>query len=268
MKRYFILFLLPLSLICEAANLDQYFAYVEALKSSKGNWQEGEIEVVTDPKEIARIQEVQEQRLRKKGMSEKEIAECSKIGVVSEDQYWILLRDAVYFPKGNPGTYNRLFWKSQLSTRTSGAAILPLLPSGKIILNLNYRHATRSWELEIPRGVVLAGESPENGATRELKEETGFELASIDFLGEMAPDSGVLSSVIPVYLGKIAKKETVNIEETEAIEAVLSFTKEKIQQGLIDGFIEVSLQNKDQKVPLRDPFLAFAILQSDLRHLW
>lgn len=67
---------------------------------------------------------MQEDRLLKKGYSEEEAKEYSRIGVVQEDQYWIWLRDAVYFPKG-VGTNDRLLWKSQLKG-ISGVAILPV----------------------------------------------------------------------------------------------------------------------------------------------
>ena len=38
----------------------------------------------------------------------------------------------------------------------------------KVILNVNYRHATRSWELELPRGVREENETVEMTAKREL----------------------------------------------------------------------------------------------------
>jgi 8-oxo-dGTP pyrophosphatase MutT (NUDIX family) len=52
--------------------------------------------------------------------------------------------------------------------------VLPVLPSGQIILVLNFRHPTRSWKLELPRGGMQSGETQEEAALRELKEETGF----------------------------------------------------------------------------------------------
>ena len=112
-----------------------------------------------------------------------------------------LVRDAVYFPQGTPGTYDRLLWKSELIHQFPGVAVLPILPSGRIVLILNYRHATRSWELELPRGEIKSQETLEEAAFRELKEETGLVASSVAFLGKMATDTGVLSSVIPVLMG-------------------------------------------------------------------
>jgi ADP-ribose pyrophosphatase len=177
------------------------------------------------------------------------------------------MRDAVYFPHGVPGTYDRLIWKNEFRGDVPGVAILPILPSGKIVLNVNYRHATRSWELELPRGKLFSGEAFEEAAVRELKEETGLIASSVLFLGSVAPDSGVLSCIVPVYLGKVSSREESSPEYSEAIFDVLAFTMEELQRGLVQGFLEVPLQGQKKKVPLRDPFLTFALLQVQLRCL-
>jgi len=51
------------------------------------------------------------------------------------------------------------------------------------------------------------------------------------------------------------------------LDSGLAVLKEELKQGLLDGFIEVSLHGKKQKVPLRDPYVAFAILQAEMRKL-
>jgi len=210
---------------------------------------------------------VQENRLLRKGFSEAEAIEYSRIGIIREDPYWIWLRDAVYFPKGIPGTYDRLIWKNSLINHCPGVAVLPILPSGKIALNINYRHATRSWEMELPRGGIQSGETMEAAALREVKEETGLVTSAVIFLGNIAPDTGVLASVIPVFIGKISAQEESNPEYSEAIADIIAFTKEELKEGLIQGFLEVSIQGKKQPVPLRDSFLTFALLQAELRKL-
>lgn len=265
MKKILILSLC--SFQCVFGNLEHYFSYIKQLGQSVGNCHEGEIEVVLDPVEISRIQDIQEQRLLKKGFSEANAKEFTRIGVVSEDQYWIWLRDAVYFPDGVTGTYDRLLCKSKIAGGLFGVAVLPVLPSGQIVLILTHRHATRSWELELPRGGVEPGETSEEGAFRELKEETGFIASSLIYLGEMANDTGVLSSVVPVYLGKISSQGNSDFEESEAIAALISFTKEELKAGLIQGSLEVTLQGKKMRVPLRDAYLTFALLQAECRKL-
>lgn len=261
MKKFLILSLLYLQ--CSYADpLEKYFAYVEQLSEPIGNQQEGEIEIVTDPTDIARIQKIQENRLIKKGFSREEAAEYSQVGIVSEDEYWIWLRDAVYFPGAVPGTYDRLLWKSELKRKFPGVAVLPLMPSGQIALILNYRHATRSWELELPRGGRQPHETSEEAALRELKEETGLLAPSLIFLGEMAPDAGVMSSLIPVYLAQVSAQVESDLEYSEAVASVISFSPEELKEGLIQGFLEVTVEGKKKRAALRDPFLTFALLQA------
>ncbi len=267
MKRIFILGLFCLQSLCANTSLDRYFSYMQQLAQPNGNFREGEIEIVVNPEEISRVQKVQENRLLKKGFSSTDAAEFSRIGIVNEDQYWIWLRDAVYFPKGVPGTYDRLLWKSELQGKRAGVAVLPVLPSGQIILVLNFRHATRSWELELPRGGTGPGETQEEAALRELKEETGCATSSVTFLGEIATDTGVLSSVIPVFLGKVTAQDAPDTEYSEAIADTIRLTKEEIYEGLAQGFLEVSVNGQKKQVPLRDAFVTFALLQAQIRKL-
>lgn len=255
------LFLFSISLL-SAQTQEAYFAYLKKLKMPNGSYQQGEIEVVVDPQEIAKIEEIQKKRLIRQGMPESEAAQCSKTGIISKDTYWVWIRDAVYFPKGIPGTYDRL-----IKLEGSGAVMLPVLRNGRLVVNLTFRHATRSWELELPRGAGKTGETLEQTAIRELKEETGLEADTLVKLGELASNTGMNNAVVPVFLGRVSKQGLTDREYCEVIADVLSFTKEELKQGLLDGFIEVSLHGKKQKVPLRDPYVAFAILQAEMRKL-
>lgn len=267
MKKILILSLFYFQCIYGNQPLEEYFSYVKQLDQANGNYRDGEIEIITDLEEISRIQKIQEKRLLQKGFSADKAAEFSRIGIINEDQYWIWLRDAVYFPQGVPGTYDRLLWRSELKGKFSGVAVLPILPSGKIVLILNYRHATRSWELELPRGGRELHETIEEAAVRELKEETGLVASSVVFLGEIATDTGVLSSVTPVFIGKISVQEEAKPEYSEAIAGVIALTKDELKEGLKRGFLEISIQGTKKQIPLRDAFLTFALLLAECHKL-
>lgn len=226
-------------------------------KEYKGNHTAGEIEIVSEPHKIKEIQSVQAQRLQKKGLSLKDADDAARTGIIAEDTYWLWVRDAVLFPSGAGGTYNRLLWKSSLQG-APGVAVLPILPNGKIVLNLNFRHATRSWELEVPRGMREAGENQEQCAKRELQEETGFSVSKLQFLGELAPDTGVLNSVVPVYAGWVEKVGEASPEISEAILETRSFSLEELKQGLRQGYLSLGPQGKAY---VRDSFLTYALFQ-------
>ncbi len=226
--------------------------------SSKGDYKAGEIEIVTNPVEIAQIEELQKNRLLKNYTLEEAVS-FSRVGIFAEDQYILGVRDAVIFPTGAKGTYDRLIWKNGLSG-PPGVAVLPIYPDGGIALNLNYRHATRSWELELPRGLKKEGETLEAAALRELQEETGLEVEKPIYLGAMTPDSGILSSVVPIFMGKVTKAGLSDQEFSEAIEGIYIFTQDEIKKGLKQGYLEIKGKGK---VPLRDPFLTYALVVMD-----
>lgn len=255
-------------IFCLAAALStEYFAHLEEMGKPMGDFRDGEIEIVVDPVEIEQVRQVQKARLLNKGYTPEQAEEFTRIGVVSEDQYWVWLRDAVYFPKGVPGTYDRIVWRNELNGELPGVAVLPILPSGRIVLNLNYRHATRSWELEVPRGRLFPQETLEAAALREVKEETGLSPTQLTYLGLVAPDSGVLSSTIPIFIGRTETNaidlSSSSPEYSEAIADAISFTKEELEKGLLQGYLEV----QGKQVPMRDSFLTFALYQAQLRNL-
>jgi ADP-ribose pyrophosphatase len=204
--------------------------------------------------------------MMKKGMSQEEADTWSKVGIVAEDGYWMWIRDAVIFPSGACGTYNRILWKTALQS-PPGVAVVPVLANKKILLNLTFRHATRSWEMELPRGVRKWGETLEDAAVRELEEETGYSVKKPVFLGKMATDSGLSTSLVPLYLAEVSQKGETHPDYSEAIKQNLAFSKDELKQGIARGYIEIEIDGTPINVPCRDSFIAFALLVAEIKGL-
>ena len=65
--------------------------------------------------------------------------------------------------------------------REDAVAIIMHDESGeKILINREFRMATGSWVYNFPAGLIDPGETPEQAARRELKEETGLDILRID----------------------------------------------------------------------------------------
>lgn len=63
-----------------------------------------------------------------------------------------------------------------------------------------FRHGEEKLSIEFPGGVIDAGESPEEAAVRELKEETGAVASSLVHLGSMNPNPALFANHTHVYL--------------------------------------------------------------------
>lgn len=157
--------------------------------------------------EEAETQEVR--RLRERLMPR----EWAAIGVVAEDRFVVVVRDAVRKPNGEFGPYVRILEKP---LDHPGAAILAVR-EGKILLLHHYRHATGSWHWEIPRGFADATDANcEATAERELFEETGATIERTLRVGSVHPNTGMLGTEIGLFY--IAVKKYGGLEAAEGLD--------------------------------------------------
>src|SRR6202166_3371419 len=82
------------------------------------------------------------------------------------------------------------------------AAIVPLLPSGEVLMLRQYRYATGACLLEVPAGTLEPGESAEQCAARELQEETGYRAGTLQPLGWIWTTPGFTDERIWLYLAR------------------------------------------------------------------
>lgn len=249
--------------------IETYLHFLNTFNESlgpAGDSSKGEIQVVLDPNEIVEIEQLQKKRLVKRGFSSYDAEKMSKCGIIQTDTFWLWVRDAVIFPSGHKGTYNRVIWRAAVDG-PGNVAILPVLKDKRIVLNLNYRHSTRSWEIELPRGTRLYGETPEKACRRELRAETGCLTEGQVYLGSITPDTSTVNTITPIFLGYVSTQVDHDQEPSEAIIGLLTFTKEEVKEAFVRGFVEVQMHGEVKKIPMRDSFLAFALLQAEARDL-
>ena len=80
--------------------------------------------------------------------------------------------------------------------------VIPLTPKNEVILISQYRHGIKEVTLEIPGGIVEKGDSPEEAARRELREETGYEGSQMILLGSVHPNPAFLNNTCYTYLAR------------------------------------------------------------------
>jgi ADP-ribose pyrophosphatase len=76
---------------------------------------------------------------------------------------------------------------------SGSVVILPRLSDGSIVLVRQYRYATRQRLWEAVAGGLTRGESPREGARRELLEETGYRASKLRLLFDFYSSPGFLT---------------------------------------------------------------------------
>lgn len=222
------------------------------LVSEVGDVNKGEIEIIIDSEKMAEIES-------KTGRD---------VGLIKKDKFWTYINDAVRFPSGAEGVYSRIIWnKALIDPKAAGVCVMPFIEEKGVVLNCNYRHATRSWELELPRGGVKENESLEAAALRETLEETGKVVNELTLLGSITPDSGVVSTVVPIYYAKVEGSQANTPDISEAIEEIIVLTWGEVRKALVDGYYDCKIRGETKRVHCRDPFLTYAVLMCIARGL-
>jgi 8-oxo-dGTP pyrophosphatase MutT (NUDIX family) len=74
--------------------------------------------------------------------------------------------------------------------------VIAVTPDQQLVLVEQYRHGSNTVELEIPGGMMDAGDgSPEQTALRELREETGYEGENPRLIGQIFPNPAIMSNL-------------------------------------------------------------------------
>jgi len=194
-------------------------------------------QIVTDSLVISRWKDQKKRYLQQ----QKKPVEWAEIGVLVDDPYVLILRDLVRsLYKPNPFGYIRILSKSYLYHKES-VVILPWWDN-HILLLRHYRHPTRRWHYEFPRGFGEPNLPPEQNAYKELYEEMGIEnVIRLKDMGEVFPNTGLEGDPVRLFFAEVEYSDQSNQNRVEGIQSIealpLDVFEEWIKQGIIDdGF--------------------------------
>ena len=100
-----------------------------------------------------------------------------------------------------------------------GSYAIAALPSpDRLVLVRQYRHAAGQALWEIPAGTAESSESCEDGARRELREETGYVADSLELLCSAYPTPGYCTERVHVYAARGLHAGPQQLEDDERID--------------------------------------------------
>ena len=120
--------------------------------------------------------------------------------------------DEVEEPGGIRGT-------REVVRQRGSVAALPVHPDGRVVLVRQYRYAVDDHVWELPAGRIDPGETPEEGARRELEEEVGLRPATLEPFLEFWTTPGFCDEVMHLYRASDLESVPPRPEEDENIEA-------------------------------------------------
>lgn len=123
-----------------------------------------------------------------------------------------------------------------------GAAVLPLLDDGRVVLIRQFRPAAGRMIYEIPAGRLEPGEPAEACAARELIEEAGYEAATLAPLGGFWSTVGFCDEYIHLFLGRGLKAVQRCLEPDEFIELCPMPLDDAMQQVASGGIADSKTQ--------------------------
>lgn len=135
---------------------------------------------------------------------------------------------------GEPRTFHRI-------QSVDWAQIVPVTADGNVVLVRQYRHGDQRISIEIPGGMIDAGEDPATAALRECLEETGYRARAALPLGVVAPNPALFANRLHAfYAVDVEPEQAVQNTGSEVTEVVLVPVAD-LQDMLLAGEIDHAL---------------------------
>ena len=119
--------------------------------------------------------------------------------------------------------------------------MVPVTESNEVVMIRQYRHGSQRVTLEIPGGMLDAGEEPSQAAMRECLEETGYLTKTAYCLGKLNPNPALFNNTLHTFSGRVSEgRPTDHFSETEKTEVEL-IPIDRLGPLLLDGTIDHAL---------------------------
>ena len=114
--------------------------------------------------------------------------------------------------------------------------VLAMPAPDEVVLVRQYRHAVSTALWELPAGTAERGEDPQEGAARELREETGYGAGRMRRLGSLYATPGFCTEIMHFFAAEDLSAGEQMLDEDERIE-VATFTRDAAWRLVAKGEI-------------------------------
>jgi ADP-ribose pyrophosphatase len=182
------------------------------------------------------------------------------------DVYRVELEDASGRSRGDAFTLRGRDWCN----------VIAVTPADEIVLVWQYRFGSDALSLEIPGGVIDPGESPEDAARRELREETGYEATKLELLLSVEPNPAIQNNRCFTFVASGARPTAATaFDSQEDLETVLFPAARipdvldggQVTHSLVQSGLETYWRKRKESDALRDPRRRTEQLVMDLEEL-
>ncbi len=135
--------------------------------------------------------------------------------VVAKSKLFSIEALDLQFSNGEKRTYERM-----KPSGRNAVMMVPITEQGDILLVREYAAGTERYELGFPKGLIDPGESPQEAAVRELKEEIGLGAETLTPLKEVVLAPSYFSSRMTLFVAQHLYSERLLGDEPEPLEVV------------------------------------------------
>lgn len=119
------------------------------------------------------------------------------------------------FSNGEQRCYERM-----VGSGSGAVMIVPMLDEHTLLLVREYCAGTHSYELGFPKGLIDPGESPEQAANRELKEEISYGSEQLIPLSQVMMAPAFFNAKMDIFIAKNLFDAQLEGDEPEPLEVV------------------------------------------------
>lgn len=133
--------------------------------------------------------------------------------IVAQSRLFKVEQLELEFSNGEQRNYERMKGSGR-----GAVMVIPVLNDEEFLVVSEYAAGTHSYEIGFPKGLIDPGESPEQAANRELKEEVGFGAKRLVKLKTLSTAPSYFSAQMHIFLAFDLYPESLEGDEPEPLQ--------------------------------------------------